>query len=168
VALFVRPYNDGAFEGNESVRITLEPDDSRFSLHPSRPSLVSTYSIIRDRPTVTISVADPVATSDPADTGAFRITRSGPTTEALRVSYSLGGTALMGTDFARLPEVITIPAGRSSVLIPIRGRGTQFDSPYKNVNMRLRALPTYNLDITDPGLFLRQIRIWDDRQARPA
>jgi hypothetical protein len=166
VALYVRPYNDGLFEGNESVRVTLNPD-SRFSLNQSDGSQVSTYAIIRDRPTVTITVADPVATTDPSDTGTFRITRTGSTTDALRVSYFLGGTATVGTDFVRLPEVITIPAGRSSVLVTIRGRGTQFDTPYKNVNMLLKRLPTYNLDHTDPGSNLRQIRIWDDRQGTP-
>lgn len=166
ITLFVRPYNDGLFEGNETVRITLV-QDPRFMLNNSRPGEISTYAIIRDRPTVTITVADPVATTDPSDTASFRIARTGPTTEPLRVRYSLGGTASVGLDFVRLSEVITIPAGRSSVLVTIRGRDTQFDTAFKTVNMMLQPLPSYNLDNTDPGLNLRQVRIWDDRLGAP-
>lgn len=166
VTLYVRPYNDDRFEGNETVRVTLVPDPA-FTLNNSRPGEVSTHVIIRDRPTVSIGVADPVATTDPSDTALFRVTRTGPTTEPLRIRYSFGGTASVGLDFVRLDDVITIPRGRSSVLVTITGRDTRFDTPFKTVNLMLRPLPTYNLDSTDPASNLRQVRIFDDRLGAP-
>lgn len=166
VTLYVRPYNDGLFEGNETVRLTLVPD-AHFTLNNARPGEISTHVIIRDRPTVSIGVADPIATTDPSDTALFRISRTGPTTDPLRIRYSLGGTAGVGLDFVRLSDVITIPRGRSSVLVTITGRDTRFDSPFKTVNLMLRSLPSYNLDSTDPASCLRQVRIYDDRLGTP-
>ena len=49
----------------------------------------------------------------------FTVTRSGSTSNDLGVAYSVGGTAGNGGDYARLLGSVEIPAGLSSVLIPI-------------------------------------------------
>ncbi|MFN7021286.1 MAG: Calx-beta domain-containing protein [Phycisphaerales bacterium] len=168
-SIYVRPFDDSHFEGDETVRITLQPSpDGLFTLSQTRPRRVSTWVIIRDRPMVSITVADPVATTDPSDTAAFLITRSGPTTQALRVAYSLGGTATPGDDYARPSALLTIPAGRATLMVKISGRGTQFtDARFKTIRLTLEPLAGYNLDLSNRESYSRYLRIWDVTQGPP-
>lgn len=159
--LEIRPFNDAQFEGDETVRVTIQPSPDRFTL-AARPGLVSNIIFIRDRPLVTLTVADPTATTHPTDTGLFLITRSGATTESLRVSYTLGGDALSGTDYVRPGGTITIPAGRSFAYVVIRGRDTRLGTAFKSVTLTLRQLPSYNIDASEPSNITRQLRIYDD------
>jgi|GEM_PF-1105072 len=52
-------------------------------------------------------------------TGGFTITRTGDLSQPLPVTYSIGGSAQNGTDYAQLPGNTTIPAGSASTTIPI-------------------------------------------------
>ena len=51
--------------------------------------------------------------------GEFTITRSGDTTAALTVGYTIGGTAANGTDCVAIPASVTIPAGASSATVAV-------------------------------------------------
>jgi hypothetical protein len=56
------------------------------------------------------------------NTATFVIRRAGPTNDALTVCYRVDGTASNGVDYAYLPGMVTIPAGRRSAeikLVPI-------------------------------------------------
>ena len=71
-------------------------------------------------PTVTVTATDATAT-EPAsstatatDTGVFRFTRTGSTTAALTVYYSVSGTATSGTDYASIGTSVTIPRGAAT------------------------------------------------------
>lgn len=163
-SLYVRPINDSQFEGNETVRITLQPDPA-FTLSQTNPRRVSTWVVIRDRPMVSITVADPVATTHPSDTATFMITRSGPTNQKLRIAYTLEGSATPGVDYVPPASLITIPIGQSTVFVTIRGRNTQFtDARFKTVRMTLEPLAGYNLDLSNRESYSRYLRIWDDTQ----
>ncbi|MCC6322696.1 MAG: hypothetical protein IT438_14805 [Phycisphaerales bacterium] len=168
-SVFVRPLDDSLFEGNETVRITLQPsEDGSFTLSQTHPRRVSTWVVLRDRPMVSITVADPVATTHPSDAAAFLITRSGPTDRALRIAYSLEGTAAAGQDYVRPPALLTIPAGRSTLLVKITGRGTQFtDARFKTVRLTIEPLAGYNRDLSNRESYSRYLRIWDDTQGPP-
>jgi hypothetical protein len=68
------------------------------------------------RPVVNIRATDPVAsepdpTADHLDTATFTIYRRGPTNDALRVFYRIGGTASNGVDYAELAHSVEIPGG---------------------------------------------------------
>jgi N-acetylneuraminic acid mutarotase len=52
---------------------------------------------------------------EPGDDGLWEVHRTGPTSEPLTVSYTLGGTATNGVDYETLSGSITIPAGEESV-----------------------------------------------------
>ena len=78
-------------------------------------ALVEVYDITPSGPT-TVSV---VATSPSADTsgtnpGVFTISRTGDVSQPLTLAYTVGGTAVGGTDYTALPGVDTIPAGAST------------------------------------------------------
>ncbi len=70
-----------------------------------------------NRPTVTISATQNAA--EPAQNGAFAVTRTWETTSPLAVSYTIGGTAMNGTDYQSLSGTVTIPAGQSSATISV-------------------------------------------------
>ncbi len=51
--------------------------------------------------------------------GAFVITRTGSTAAALTVTLAVSGTATPGSRYTALPTSVTIPAGQTSVTIPV-------------------------------------------------
>lgn len=76
------------------------------------------------RPVVNIRASDPMAsepdpTTNVLDTATFTIHRRGPTNDALRVFYRIGGTALNGVDYAEIPHSVVIAPGerRANVII---------------------------------------------------
>ena len=91
----------------------------------SNSRLLNTSSL----PTITIAASDSsaaeVITGQTANPGAFRITRTGATTTALTVSYTVGGTATKGSDYNNVTGnttntgTITIPVGATSITLPI-------------------------------------------------
>ncbi len=66
--------------------------------------------------TVTIVASDPYATRLGGDTGAFTITRSGKL-NSITVNYTVGGSALSGTDYIALSGSIALPFGVNSATV---------------------------------------------------
>lgn len=64
-------------------------------------------------------VASDARVVESGDTGSFTISRTGSTATPLNVGYSVSGTAAPGSDYQALPGTATIPAGASSVIVPI-------------------------------------------------
>jgi PKD repeat protein len=71
--------------------------------------------------TVTVVASQSLATS--LTPGIFSITRSGSTSSALTVNYSLGGTAVNGVNYQTLSGTTTIPAGASTATVPVNPLG---------------------------------------------
>jgi hypothetical protein len=67
-----------------------------------------------EKPTVTVTAPDNTASESPLTTGYFRVTQSVATTAPLTVSFTVGGTATPGSDYASLGTSVTIPAGSTS------------------------------------------------------
>lgn len=72
-------------------------------------------------PTVTIAPTDTNAaeSSTTIAPATFTITRSGDLTDALTVTYMLGGTATNGIDYNNLTSSVIIPAGQASATIRV-------------------------------------------------
>lgn len=62
---------------------------------------------------------------EPDQAGGFTITRSGPIEEPLVVSFTLGGSALIGQDYDGWYRTATIPAGARQMTLEVR----PFDNP---------------------------------------
>jgi len=67
----------------------------------------------------TISIAANGPASEPSTSSSLTVTRTGATDSALTVSYSVGGTAINGTDYQSLSGSVTIPAGAATVSIVV-------------------------------------------------
>ncbi|MHB8522061.1 MAG: S8 family serine peptidase [Limisphaerales bacterium] len=70
-------------------------------------------------PTVTVVPSVPAASEIGPVQGQFTVARSGDTSAPLTIRYTLGGTAVNGTDYQTLSGSVTIPAGASSATIAV-------------------------------------------------
>jgi len=97
-------------------------------------------------PVVTIFAVDPLAREGaPLNPATFRIRRSGGTNALLTVHYSIRGTASNGVDYARIPNSVTIPAGRRSVRVTITPFDDRLVERYESAVLRLEATALYNV-----------------------
>ena len=106
--------------------------------------------------TVSVSPIDPDASQEGPSSGAFRISRTGDTSEPLTVTYDVSGSATPGVDYAPLAGSggtgsVTIPAGANNVMLTVDPTGSgDPDGIYETVDLTLTpgandgtANPTY-------------------------
>ncbi len=89
---------------------------------------------------VTVTATDPTASEGGPDTALFTVTRSGGDfSQALTVSYSLGGTADYGPDYSLTPTAtsVTIPAGQASATITLTAVDDTEAEPTESVLLTL-------------------------------
>ena len=109
------PGDDEAFEGDETVRITLQAaQDVRFE------SSQATITIADSDHSVTVSRVSN-ASENPLDVGTFRVSLGARNASGadLRVEYDVAGTASAGSDYQALNGVAVIATGDDSVDIDI-------------------------------------------------
>jgi uncharacterized protein (DUF1800 family) len=83
-------------------------------------AIVEAYDLTQsDLPTVTISASKPTADQSGLNPGEFTFTRSGPNFMPLSVNYSIGGSAVNGSDYPLLNGVVVFPSGVSTVTVPL-------------------------------------------------
>ena len=83
------------------------------------PNTTHTYTINDDDAvTVTIAATDASA-AEPANDGAFTITRTGTTVSALTVNLTIAGTATNGTDYATIASTVDFAAGQTAAIVPV-------------------------------------------------
>ena len=70
-------------------------------------------------PTISISVTDATATEADQTTATLSIQRTGDTSEALTVNYTVGGTATPGSDYQPLSGSVMIAAGQPIATISV-------------------------------------------------
>lgn len=95
--------------------------------------------------TVNVAATDASAAFANDDPGVFTIYRSGSTASALTVDYSLGGTAVNGTDYVLTPKSAVIPAGKTSVTVTITPKTGTAPKPDKTVILTLTATASYGV-----------------------
>ena len=131
----VAPVNDPDFEGNETVVLTVQPD----AAYTVGAQAAATVTIVdNDNPTVTIVATDSSAT-ETGDTGTFTITRTGPTTASLRVTFNVGGSAVANVDYPMLGNQVFIPAGSSTVTLTVTPTADGLVEGAENVDVTLSA-----------------------------
>ncbi len=77
--------------------------------------LIEIYDIT---PVVSVAATTPGASTG-GTAGEFTVSRTGDTSQAITVNYSVGGTAVPGMDYQSLPGTVTIPAGLSSATVDV-------------------------------------------------
>jgi Ca2+-binding RTX toxin-like protein len=69
--------------------------------------------------TVTLAVSPSSVTEDGTTNLVYTFTRSGVTTNALTVNYTIGGTATNGTDYTSIPTSVTFAANSSTATVTV-------------------------------------------------
>jgi hypothetical protein len=80
------------------------------------------FTIIKEPglPVVTVVASDAKATEAGRTEGVFKLSRSGDTSEALRIRYKVQGSAKAGKDYAALSGSLRIPAGKRNGTVTVK------------------------------------------------
>lgn len=96
-------------------------------------------------PAVSIAANIP-NTQEGAAASQFTVSRTGSTTNALTVSYSISGTAVNGTDYSSLSGTIAIPATKTSATINVGPVDDALNEDPETVVLQLNAGTSYLVD----------------------
>lgn len=99
-------------------------------------------------PTISIAATDADAAEEASAPGTFTITRTGDTTEALTVSYTLSGTASNGDYSPALTGSVIIAAGETSAVVTITPVDDERVEGAETLTLNLSAGTGYDLDST--------------------
>ncbi len=148
----VTPINDTAFEPVETVIVSVT-DGAAYDLGAISIATVNITSddVAPTLPTVTIAATDANAAEQNRDVGVFRVTRTGATTAALTVNFSMGGTATNGSDFDSLNGSVVIPIGQLSATVTVRPIDDTIVDANETVSVTLSANAAYQLGTTTAG-----------------
>ena len=146
------PIDDVLVETNETAIVTLSGN----AAYTLGATTTATATIVSDDvaptlPTVTLSTTDAAAAEANRDPGTFTVTRSGATTAALTVNYSISGTATNGTDFDNLTGSVVIPAGATSATITVRPADDSIIDANETTIVTLSGNSSYILGATTVG-----------------
>jgi hypothetical protein len=119
----VDPTADTSVEADETVVLTVTPGTG----YTVGAAPVATGTIQNDDTAVTVAVSPAAVPEDGAANLAYAFTRSGATSSALTVNFSVGGGATFNTDYAQsgaasfttASGTVVIPAGSSTASVTI-------------------------------------------------
>jgi hypothetical protein len=115
----ITPIDDSEIEVTENLELALEASSNYIVGTPSSASV----TILDNDTVVTIAPTDADAAEAGTDPGEFTLTRTGDLTEALTVTYTIGGTATGGSagsgDYEALSGTATFAAGSSTVTVTV-------------------------------------------------
>jgi hypothetical protein len=143
--------NDPYAEGTESFSVSLKASASY--VNHNQLNQAAFYLLDNDQPTVQVTA--PVATCSEASPAPakFVITRSAVDIgEDLLVKYSLGGSALSGSDYRRIEGTAVIPANELSVDIQIVPIADSIDELDQTVVLRLATDPEYAVGVSNEAV----------------
>lgn len=138
-SIFVLVKDDTLVEPAETIVITLSDP-----VNAVLDALTSHTHTILDNDsggTVSITAGDANASESGLDTGTFRISRTGPATSDLPVSFQVTGTASSPSDHLPLGTSAVIPAGQSYVDLVITPIDDQTPEPMETVVVTLTSAP---------------------------
>ena len=110
VTVIVTPENDDVSETAETVVLWIDSVDAgSFIDAEKRFATVTIWD--DDGMFVSVEATDAMAVeaAAPVDLGEFTVSRTGDISSEVEVFFSVGGTAVAGTDFVALPASVTIP-----------------------------------------------------------
>lgn len=115
--VLLRPINDTAIEGPESVSVTVTDEPTRYT----RGTASARVDIAdNDGPKIRVNVLDASAAENSQDQAKVSISRTGNTDDPLEVTISIGGTARFADgDFQEIETTVTIEAGETSAAVII-------------------------------------------------
>ena len=158
ITINVIPVNDNFAEGPETVILQL----GQSTFYVPGASTVATVVINDDDttfPKVSLAATVGSTVEGTATAGAVTFTRSGATTAALNVPYSISGTAVNGTDYTTLSGTVTIPIGAASAAVNIASLNDSAAEALETVTLRISSGVDY---LADPLATTVSVNLVDD------
>jgi hypothetical protein len=142
----VNPTDNETIEGDRTLSLTLEDGDN----YELGTAVLATGTILDNDvlPTVSVSVSPASINEDGAGQLVYKFTRSGNASEALNVTYTVGGSAVAGTDFDALPGTLTIGAGVMSATVSVNPNDNNTVDGDRMVSLSLIDGDNYDIGIT--------------------
>ncbi|MCY1015825.1 Calx-beta domain-containing protein [Pyxidicoccus sp. MSG2] len=140
--LVVQPADDVLVEGKEAVTVTLVADVS-YQLATSTAATVNLFD--DEKPELRITATDSAAGEANANGGLFSVTAVPAPRSDLPISFTVTGTATQGTDYAALTSPLTLPAGVTSVGLPVAPIDDAVKEGSETVVVTLTATAGYTL-----------------------
>ena len=140
----VTPIDDATVEGNETVTVTLS-SNAAYTVGSPGSATVTIADNDGSTPTVTISATDPTASEAGPDAGIFTVTRSGSTSGALTVNYTVSGTASAGSDYTALAGSVTLGSGAASATITVAPSDDTAEEGNETVAVTLSSNAAYSV-----------------------
>lgn len=155
----ITPVDDTTCEANETVIMAIATD-AAYDIDGAKNTATVTITD-NDLPKVSIAATDATALEGSgADTGTFRVTRTGPTTSALTVKYATAGsTATNGVDYNSLAGTVSIPIGSSTADITIT---TKEDTVFEGDETAILTLTTDAAYVVDASNKTATVTITDN------
>ncbi|MFN6185132.1 MAG: Calx-beta domain-containing protein [Microcystis sp.] len=107
-------------------------------------------TILNDDTSVTLAVSPSSVTEDGTSNLIYTFTRSGVTSNALTVNYSIGGTATNGTDYASIPTGVTFAANLATATVTINPTADTIVESNETVILTLASGTGYTIGTTTP------------------
>ncbi|WP_158269563.1 Calx-beta domain-containing protein, partial [Microcystis sp. 0824] len=103
-------------------------------------------------PSITLAVSPSSVTEDGTTNLVYTFTRTGVTTNALTVNYTLGGTATLNTDYTRTgtTNTVTFAAGSSTATVTVDPTADTTVEPDETVILTLASGTGYTVGTTTP------------------
>ncbi|MCA2861726.1 MAG: M10 family metallopeptidase C-terminal domain-containing protein [Microcystis sp. M005S1] len=145
--VIVDPTADTTVENNETVALTLATGTG----YTVGTTTAVTGTITNDDlPSITLAVSPTSVTEDGTTNLVYTFTRSGVTTNALTVNYTLGGTATLNTDYTRTgtTNTVTFAAGSSTATVTVDPTADTTVESNETVALTLAAGTGYTVGTT--------------------
>jgi hypothetical protein len=142
----VDPTADTTVESDETVILTLAAGTG-YTVGTTTPV---TGTIINDDTSVTLAVSPASVTEDGTTNLVYTFTRSGVTTNALTVNYTVGGTATNGTDYTSIPTSVTFAANSATATVIVDPTADTTVEPDETVILTLATGTGYTVWTTTP------------------
>ena len=140
-----RPRNDSLVEAPETVTLTLADDPTNIVASLGEATVTILDDDQPSAPAVSVATTTPSLSENGTDVGEFVFFRAGSTQGDLTVFYSVGGTAVPGTNYTTLLGVAIIPAGQSSTAVRFLPIDDRRVGPDTTVIVTVTANPTYTV-----------------------
>ncbi|MFM1768185.1 MAG: hypothetical protein RJA22_714 [Verrucomicrobiota bacterium] len=101
------------------------------------------------RPVITVAATDASA-GEPANNGEFTFTRN-QTSGALTVPFTVGGTAVSGTDYIPLPASVTFADGAATAVVVLQPKDDALTNPQRSVSVTVASSATTDYQAGTPA-----------------
>jgi hypothetical protein len=113
------PVTNRTVDLNQSVVVTLTSAPGGKIISPNQATVTIIDNNSNPLPIVSVSSTNHPYAVEGGINGEFLFTRAGPTNSALSITFTIGGTAVAGARYTVLANSVTIPAGQTSVSLPV-------------------------------------------------